>query len=340
MWNDNPTPQYDKPHYVEFRLGPYRIEIQIQRLPNIWPPPFDIDIAPREATDELGGGLSLDDLGNDIDIRIIDGENNEVADTELLSRIVLRPREQTDLEVGNDSTAPMTINPALRRSTQVPAASAEAPTSFTQLVRIVTWQAVIDKAFEHGRAHPEREVGGVCIGKVSRDADGQFLVEVTEILPAEHTVNRNTSITFTPATWRTANAIIEQLYQHDDEQMIGWYHTHPGFGIFMSDSDRFVHGHFFKETWHVALVLDPLKQEYNFYTWQQHEGTRVIELCPVDRLVVQEGHYVRSSPSQSASPETVGPKAAPDPPATGTTVTEARAAARASSKSDPLTDIP
>ncbi len=41
---------------------------------------------------------------------------------------------------------------------------------------------------------------------------------------------------------------------------MGWYHTHPDFGIFLSDRDRFIHEHFFSGPGQVAHVIDPIRQ--------------------------------------------------------------------------------
>ena len=38
--------------------------------------------------------------------------------------------------------------------------------------------------------------------------------------------------------------------------VLGWYHTHPGWGLFLSAHDQFIHGNFYGGPHHVALVID------------------------------------------------------------------------------------
>ena len=48
---------------------------------------------------------------------------------------------------------------------------------------------------------------------------------------------------------------------------MGWIHTHPNFGIFLSEYDRFVHENFFSEEYQVAYVVDPIQSIEGFYFW-------------------------------------------------------------------------
>ncbi len=40
-------------------------------------------------------------------------------------------------------------------------------------------------------------------------------------------------------------------------RLVGWWHTHPGFGVFLSDADRRTHRELFFKSHHLALVIDP-----------------------------------------------------------------------------------
>jgi proteasome lid subunit RPN8/RPN11 len=43
--------------------------------------------------------------------------------------------------------------------------------------------------------------------------------------------------------------------------IVGWYHSHPGYGCFMSDTDQQTQMAGFSERFHVALVVDPVKKQ-------------------------------------------------------------------------------
>jgi hypothetical protein len=49
---------------------------------------------------------------------------------------------------------------------------------------------------------------------------------------------------------------------------VGWYHTHPSFGIFLSHHDLFIHQHFFAQSLQVAYVVDPIQQSRGFFQWR------------------------------------------------------------------------
>ena len=43
-----------------------------------------------------------------------------------------------------------------------------------------------------------------------------------------------------------------------DRDIVGWYHSHPNFGIFLSDRDCFIQDHFFNGPGQIAYVVDPV----------------------------------------------------------------------------------
>ncbi len=101
----------------------------------------------------------------------------------------------------------------------------------------------------------DREVGGVLLGGFYRNEEGSF-VEVTDFIEAKGAPGTDISVTFTHDAWEQINA--EQSARGPDAQIVGWYHSHPGLGVFMSSEDTFVHSSFFVDPWHVAIVVDPL----------------------------------------------------------------------------------
>jgi hypothetical protein len=95
------------------------------------------------------------------------------------------------------------------------------------------------------------------------------LIEIRHYLPAAETKNLAASITFTHDTWSALTR--EAATQFPDDIVLGWHHTHPGFGIFLSPYDMFIHRHFFSEPWQVALVVDPRRCEFGFFQWRGGE---------------------------------------------------------------------
>ena len=52
----------------------------------------------------------------------------------------------------------------------------------------------------------------------------------------------------------------------DNLRVVGWWHSHPGIGCFLSGTDISTQKYFFPEAYQVALVVDPIKDEFKFYT--------------------------------------------------------------------------
>jgi proteasome lid subunit RPN8/RPN11 len=111
----------------------------------------------------------------------------------------------------------------------------------------------------HAATSPHHEVGGLLLGRVYRRNDS-YRVEVIDAIPAHHTRSSEVSLTFTGQTWLDLAA----TRQRSSKEMftVGWYHSHPGIGVFLSEHDRFVHRQFFGDMpWYLALVLDPSSGE-------------------------------------------------------------------------------
>lgn len=46
-----------------------------------------------------------------------------------------------------------------------------------------------------------------------------------------------------------------------DYLLVGWYHSHLGYGCFLSETDRMTQARFFRQPHQVALVIDPVRKE-------------------------------------------------------------------------------
>lgn len=144
-----------------------------------------------------------------------------------------------------------------------------------------TWAAVdilIDEpALRAAQAHAlsslSHEVAGVLVGgRPEKQPDGRYVVHIFDTIVARHTVMQGASVTYTPESWRYLNDTLAERYPDDTAVMVGWYHTHPGFGIFLSGMDLFIHQNFFTQIWHVAMVLDPRARTSGFFCWDRQKA--------------------------------------------------------------------
>lgn len=126
---------------------------------------------------------------------------------------------------------------------------------------------VLDDILARSDQHAEVEVGGFLLGHQCEDevADRPF-IQIDEYVPAEQTHRQLHSLTFTHESWA---ALHDQLSSRfPDHQVVGWHHTHPGFGIFLSRQDEFIHRNFFDQPWQVAMVVDPARGELGLFQWK------------------------------------------------------------------------
>ena len=85
---------------------------------------------------------------------------------------------------------------------------------------------VLDEAAVRTHAEEGTETGGILIGKLWRDANAlEIFVEITAMIPAEHTNGTNVKLTFTPQTWAAADAALR--LRRRGELFGGYLHSHP-----------------------------------------------------------------------------------------------------------------
>jgi proteasome lid subunit RPN8/RPN11 len=121
----------------------------------------------------------------------------------------------------------------------------------------------------HARSNTSVELGGVMLGYQFHDADEKPFVLVTDCLRAEHYEATKGSFKFTHDTWQV---ISRQRDEYPEKvQMVGWYHTHPDWGVFLSGMDLFICNNFFSRPLDVALVIDPCRDDRGWFQWKPDE---------------------------------------------------------------------
>ena len=97
-----------------------------------------------------------------------------------------------------------------------------------------------------------KEVLGLILGEICRDEEGEYSV-------ASGTATAG--LDATGVSVRFDQDSLEDLFASIDESggdaVIGWYHSHPGFGCYLSDVDVKTHSGIFGEGKGFAVVLDP-----------------------------------------------------------------------------------
>lgn len=137
-----------------------------------------------------------------------------------------------------------------------------------------------DAIERHALSDTTVELGGVLLGKECVDpATGLPFVWITQALEARHYANTQASFTYTHDSWEEITR--ERDRRFPDLDVVGWYHTHPGFGIFLSHHDLFIHQNFFSQPLQTAYVVDPIQGTRGFFRWADGRMAQVggFHLC-------------------------------------------------------------
>jgi proteasome lid subunit RPN8/RPN11 len=125
---------------------------------------------------------------------------------------------------------------------------------------VVMESEVARKIRQHARTSMKAEVCGVLIGNTEHE---RMVVEAC--IPGVNAAQGGAHVTFTQDTWEHIYKIKDKDYP--DSKIVGWYHSHPGFGVFLSEHDLFIQQNFFSNPQQVAWVYDPHTDEEGCFGW-------------------------------------------------------------------------
>jgi proteasome lid subunit RPN8/RPN11 len=172
------------------------------------------------------------------------------------------------------------------------------------LVSVFVSQPAYSRICVHSASDIKNEVGGVLVGQWCLGENREQFVIVEHALPARHTRQGSVYLTFTQDSLVDIHDQIETSYK--GQKIVGWYHTHPSMGIFLSHYDTWLHRNFFPEPWQVALVVEPVSatagffirqrqglldptRYFGFYELDGNDGRSMVHWNNLNRLVEEKG---------------------------------------------------
>ena len=123
--------------------------------------------------------------------------------------------------------------------------------------------------------------------------DRDHRIEVAACIEGQNAEEAGAHVTFTQDTWEHIYAIKDQKYP--EQRIVGWYHSHPGFGVFLSDHDTFIHKNFFSSPGQVAWVFDPHSDEEGCFGWVGDRIERLTQIGVIDRRGGEEAREAGGS---------------------------------------------
>ena len=163
------------------------------------------------------------------------------------------------LEPVEDAEAPMIPRPDARNH-----GARCVGTPWDQPLPVFVQVRAVEAMFTDAETHQPLETGGILVGRPCRDEQGEYL-RIVDALPVGDAPREPDRLTFTREGWVEMLARREAAYP--DEQVAGWYHTHPGLRVFLSEPDQLIHRAFFSRPSDVAVVLDLMRREWGIFAW-------------------------------------------------------------------------
>lgn len=142
----------------------------------------------------------------------------------------------------------------------------------------------------------ENEHGGILVGRILNEMGKENTI-IEGFIKAKYNAATPTTLTFTHETWEYFHSEMDRKYK--DKKIVGWIHTHPNFGIFLSENDRFIQHNFFTDANQVAYVVDPIQNDEGFFFWVNEK----LERCPGFYLFDKNGVKIKQKTWSTDSDE-------------------------------------
>jgi proteasome lid subunit RPN8/RPN11 len=171
--------------------------------------------------------------------------------------------------------------------------------------------ATHERICQHAGEDKSVEICGILVGSWEQDANGPFVV-VSESIRCDEAAKKSGEVTFTHDAWTTINREMDMRFV--DLKIVGWYHSHPDFGIFLSERDQFIHEHFFSNPGQVALVVDPVQKSEGVFVWRNGKPKPCSHYWVGERICTTAAE----DPTAAERPSPAGPaRVTETPPAAG-----------------------
>lgn len=132
-------------------------------------------------------------------------------------------------------------------------------------VKVYIMQRVYKELEKFAASDTSIELGTILIGDYGTE-HGKPYVIISDYIEAKYTDASSSTLTFTHETWDYVHRQHDSLFPY--KKIVGWQHTHPNYGIFLSNYDLFIQENFFNLPFQVAYVIDPIQKIRGFFQWK------------------------------------------------------------------------
>lgn len=132
-------------------------------------------------------------------------------------------------------------------------------------------ESVVRKAVEHsnGAAEKGREAMGLLAGEV-REWEGEKFVVVEDYITAGNSAT-SVSVRFSEEAFPQLARQVNEA-RRKGKIIVGWNHSHPSFGCFLSATDVSTQKKYFAEEFSIAMVVDPVRREKKVFKLEENKS--------------------------------------------------------------------
>lgn len=173
---------------------------------------------------------------------------------------------------------------------------------------VLVTRATIHAMYSHAKSEMQHEVGGFVLGLPLRERSGG-----TAVTYIEESIRARYESTPTFVTLH-ADSFIDLEQVRGDRLLVGWYHSHPRLGIFLSGTDIRNYSTYHPDPYQVAVVVDPSKtkesqltahsEAIGFFAWKSPGVAVRLEGANIgvveSRPLVLRGSDTQAPPSDSS----------------------------------------
>lgn len=119
------------------------------------------------------------------------------------------------------------------------------------------------------RNEPIPEIGGMLMGQYRPDGIGDgFRVSVEKFVPLQARLQNVVKVEIDPMSLARDLSLAQD--ENVDLTVVGWFHTHPGHGLFLSQPDLKVQYGHFRRRYHFAMEIDSISSRLDtaFFTYR------------------------------------------------------------------------
>lgn len=148
-------------------------------------------------------------------------------------------------------------------------------------IGVFVLKGVIEQINSQVEGDYKNETGGVLIGYpfININKPETKFTVITHCVPTQSSSKSRGHFTVSPDELIRVRTEIENKYS--GLIVVGWYHSHPGLGVFLSSQDMQIIKSIYNAEWHIAYVVDHINRQHGFFYGEK--GIRISEVFVLEQ---------------------------------------------------------